>query len=186
MENGAGSLDPLDRRIEHEYPSGEHVVLVWLHVSRANTHQRARVDRELRRRRRCEDDLLCPLEGSRRQLETGILLADDEDALARVGLGRARVGIVRDIFDAGDLRPPGLRDADREDRDLAAVLAVSGLEHPAIAITPRRRPPAAVADRDAGALREGGEIPFHFRARWVIRSAVHHRAHQRAAILLLG
>src|SRR5437762_7404262 len=79
-ERLAGPLDALDRRIEHDDAAREDMVLVRLDISRADSDERARVDRELRRRRGREDDLPRPLEEARRELESGVLLADDEDA----------------------------------------------------------------------------------------------------------
>src|SRR3989440_1840453 len=185
-ERLAGPFDALDRCVEDDDSAGENVVLVRLHVSRADSDERTSVDRELRGGRRREDDLPGPLQEPGRELEARMLLADDEDAPSGVGLGGARLRVVWHVLDAGYLRTPGLRDADREDGDLAAILAVTRLEHPAIAVAPRSGPAAAVAHRNAGAGGEGLEVPLHLGPGWVVRSAVHHLAHQRAAVLLFG
>jgi len=50
-ERLAGPLDALDRRVEHDDPTREDVVLVRLHVSGADSDERSGVDRELRRGR---------------------------------------------------------------------------------------------------------------------------------------
>src|SRR5207245_11057974 len=110
---------------------------------RTDSEERWRVDRELRRRRRREHDLLRPLQESGRELEPGVLLADDEHALPGIRLGRPRVGVVRDVLDPRHRRPPRLRDADREDRDLTAILAVRRFEYPAIVVATRCGPAAA-------------------------------------------
>src|SRR6266571_4709703 len=68
-EDLAGSLDPLDRRIENDHTTREDVILIRLHVSRADADERARVDRKLRRRRGREDDLLRPRQEAGRKLE---------------------------------------------------------------------------------------------------------------------
>src|SRR4029078_11819759 len=117
------------------------------------TRERACCDLRLRGRRRGEDDLLRPLEKPGRELEPGVLLADDEDAPARVRVRGTCVGVVWTILDARDLRPPRLGDADREDRDLAAIFAVARLQDPPLAVAPRPGPPAAESHRDTGALR---------------------------------
>src|SRR5437867_3435875 len=127
-EGLTGSLDSLDRRVEHDHSAGENVVLIGLHVPRTHSDERPRVDRKLRRRRRREDDLLRPLEKAGRELEAGVLLANDEHASAGVRLGGTRLGVVRDGLDTRDLRTPRLGDAHREDRDLAAIHAVARLE----------------------------------------------------------
>src|SRR5438876_2186612 len=93
---------------------------------------------------------------------------------------------MRDVLDTGHLRTPRLGHTHSEDRDLAAVLAVARLEDPAIAVAPGSGPAAAVTHGDAGALGERFEVTLHLRARGVVRSAVHHRAHERAARLLFG
>ena len=84
------------------------------------------------------------------------------------------------------LRTPRLGHADGEDRHLAAVLAVACLKHPTIAVAARPGPAAAVANRDAGAVGERLEAPLHLRSGRVVGGAVHHRAHERAALLLFG
>src|SRR5439155_15699122 len=114
--------------------------------------------RKLRRRRRREDDLLRPLEKAGRELEAGVLLANDEHASAGVRLGGTRLGVVRDGLDTRDLRTPRLGDAHREDRDLAAILAVARLEDPPIAVAARPRPAAPVPHGHAGAVRERREV----------------------------
>jgi len=126
------------------------------------------------------------LQKARRELEAGVLLADDEHAASGIGLGRTRLGVVQRFVDARDLGAPRLGHADGEDRHLAAILTVARLEDPAITLATRPGPATAVAHRDARAIGEGGEVPLHFLARWVIRTAVHHRAHQGAAAFLFG
>src|SRR5205823_9542541 len=157
-ERLAGPLDALDGGVEHDDAAREDVILVRLHVPRADPDERARVDRELRRRRRREDDLLRPLEEPRRKLESRVLLPDDEDAPAGIGLRRTRLGVMRDVLDTRHLRAPRLGHTHREDRDLAAVFAVARLEDPAIAVAPRSGPAAAVTHGDAGAVGERFEV----------------------------
>ena len=69
-----------------------------------------------------------PLEQPRRQLEAGVLLADDEDALVGVRLGRARAGVVRDELDPRRVRHPGSATPTAKMSDRGAVLAVARLE----------------------------------------------------------
>src|SRR5204862_8330253 len=87
-EEAAASLDPLDRCVEDDHAACQNMVLVRLHVPRADADERARVDRELRRRWRREDDLLRPLQETGGELEAGVLLADDEDAPPGIRFGR--------------------------------------------------------------------------------------------------
>src|SRR5258708_36778758 len=83
------------------------------------------------------------------KLECGYLFADDEDPLARVGLRRSRVGVVRDVLHPGDVRLPRLGDAEREQRDPAAVRAVGRPKREALAPAARTGPPLPVPDRNA-------------------------------------
>src|SRR5205814_5163840 len=185
-EDVAASLYALDRRIEDDDAACEDMVLVRLHVPRADADERARVDRELRRRWRREDDLLGPLQETGGELEAGVLLADDEDAAPGIRFGRPRLGVVRRVLDPGHLRTPRLGDPDREERDLTPIVAVARFEHPALPVPSRPGPPASVAHLELRPLRERGEIPLHLRARGVVRGAIHHRAHEGAALLLFG
>jgi hypothetical protein len=93
---------------------------------------------------------------------------------------------VRNVLDTWDLRTPRLGDADGEDRHLAAVLAVTRLDHPALAVAARPGPAAAVADGHPGALGEGFQVALHLRTGRVVRGAVHHRAHECPVLLLFG
>ena len=95
-----GPLDPADRRVEDRHAAAEDVVLERLDVARPDADERLRVDRELRRRRGGEDDPAGPRQQPGRQLEAGVLLADDEDPPAGVRLGRAGVGVVGGQLDA--------------------------------------------------------------------------------------
>src|SRR2546423_7108636 len=167
-ERRSRALDTLDRRVEHDDAAGEDVVLVGLNVPGAYSDERPRVDRKLCRRRGREDDLPGPLQEPRRELEAGILFADDEHAAPGVGLGRTRLGVMRRVLNAWYLRTPWLSHADGEDRDPAAILAVARLENPAIAIATRPSPPASVAHLEPGPLGERSEISLHLRPRRVI------------------
>ena len=105
--------------------------------------------RGLHRPRRDEDDLARPGQQPVGDLEAGVPLADDEDALALVLGGRARVHVVGDgrrcpgwASFQGSVTPDARTRPTR-----AAVLAVGGREHePAVVLAPRRLPAAAVAD----------------------------------------
>ena len=101
-------------RIAHA--AAEDVVLVRLDVARPDADERLRVDRQLRRRRRDEDELARPRQEPGGELEAGVLLADDEDPPVGVRLGRAgrrRSGWRARCPGAG--RRVRLGDADRED-----------------------------------------------------------------------
>ena len=137
-------------RIAHA--AAQDVVLERLDVARPDADQRVGVDRQLRRRRRGEDDPARPRQEPGRELEAGVLLADDEDALAGVRLRRPRVGVVGDVLDArASAGVYGSATPTAKTSDLAAVLAVGRLEHERVAVravlAARRRPAAAVADR---------------------------------------
>src|SRR5439155_21432040 len=112
--------------------------------------------------------------------------ASDQDAPDRIGFRRRRQCVLRDVLDNGHLRTQRLGHTHSEDRDLEAVLAVARLEDTAIAVAPGSGPAAAVTHGDAGALGERFEVTLHLGARGVVRSAVHHRAHECAARLLFG
>ena len=104
-----GALQALDRRVQDVDAAPDLGVLPRLDVARADTVEGMQVDRELRRPRRGEDDRAGPLEEPARELEPGVLLADDEEPLAGVGLGRPRVGVVGGELDARASRAAGAR-----------------------------------------------------------------------------
>src|SRR5258708_18516896 len=120
------------------------------------------------------------------KLECGYLFADDEDPLARVGLRRSRVGVVRDVLHPGDVRLPRLGDAEGEHGDRAAVRAVGRLEREAIALALRTGPSRAIPDLHAGVGRERGEVLLHLGARREVRRAVHQAGLDRAQAVLFA
>ena len=70
-----------------------------------------------------------------------------------------------------------LGDADGQDEDAAAVLAVARFDDedraPGVLLHARPGPRAAVADCDPGTLGECGQVGLHLRARREVRAAVH-------------
>ena len=117
--------DPLDRGRQDVDAAAEGRVLERLDVAGPDADERAGLDRRLGRRRRGERDPAGPLEEARRQLEAGVLLAEDEQALPGVRLGRAGVGVVDGQLDAGRRGAVRLGDADGQDQVPAAILAVA-------------------------------------------------------------
>ena len=103
--------DALRARRQDVDAAAEDRVLERLHVARPDADQRPRLDRGLRGRRRRQRDPARPLEQARRELEAGVLLADDEQALARIRLGVAGVGVVDGELDARRARAVRLGDA---------------------------------------------------------------------------
>ena len=94
----------VDRGIEDEDAAAHEAVLDRLDVARADAGQRVRVDRQLGRPRRGEHDPAGPRQEAAGQLEAGVLLADDEQPLAGVGLRGARGDVVGDVLAAGRSR----------------------------------------------------------------------------------
>ena len=82
----------------------------------------------------------------RGELEAAVLLAHDEQALAGIRLRGARVDVVRHKVEARRIGLVRLGHADGEDRHLAAVVAVGGVQHEALAVARRALPAGAVAD----------------------------------------
>ena len=105
-------------------------------------------------------------------------------APAGVRLGRAGVRVVGGQLDPRRRRRVRLGDADGEDRDPGAVLAVRRLEDEALAVrallAAGRRPAAVVADPGPGLPRRSREVLLHLRPRREVRGPVHQARHQRA------
>jgi hypothetical protein len=141
----------------------------------------------LNRTRRAHDHLACPGEKPVRELEAGVPLADDEDALALVLARPPRLGVVGNVLDPGDRRLPGGRDADREDGGAAAVLAGARHERQApVVLAAGRLPAAAVAHTCARPLGEGRETALHLLARGDHERPVHQLRDERPVLVLLG
>ena len=104
----------------------------------------------------------------------GVLLADDEQALAGVGLGVARVGVVDGELDARRRRAVRLGDADREDRVAAAVLAVRGDEDEPVAVGASPRAASTPSGSRSGPgrrrARRRPQVVLHLRARREVRA----------------
>ena len=178
------ALDPLDGGVERERAAAPGRVLERLEVAHADGC--VGEDGGLHRPRRDEEDLTRPRLQAVGDLEAGVALADDEDALA---LELARGGglrVVRDLLDSGDGRLPRVGDAEGEDDCAAAVLAVRCDEHVAAFLLARGLPPAAVASLDAAPLRERSEPALHLRARRSHVGAVHLGRDGRPQLGLVG
>ena len=156
---GVGALDPLDGGVERERPAAPRRILEGLEIADADGCEGE--DAGLDRPRGDEDYLARPRFEAVRELEPRVALTDDEDALALVCARLLRLGVVRRLFDAGDRRLPGIRDADGEDDGSSPILPVRGDEGETVLLAAGRLPRAAVAHRDAGAIGEAGEPPFH-------------------------
>src|SRR5439155_400290 len=72
-------------------------ILVGLDVARAHADEGMSVDRKLGRAGRREDDLPGPRQQAGGDLESRVLLADDEDAAVGIGLDRTQLAVVRDL-----------------------------------------------------------------------------------------
>ena len=138
-------LDALDRGVEDGHAAAEHVVLVRLDVPGADADQRAGVDRQARGRRRREHQLARPRQKAVGELEPGVLLADDEDALPGVALGFLDVRVVTRVLHAGAGWDVGLGHADGDDERLGAIV-------PSEVSTTNRRPsgPSSSVSRSSG------------------------------------
>ena len=121
-------LDALDRGVEDGHAAAQHMVLVRLHVPGTDADQRAGIDRETRGRRRREHQLARPRQQAVGELEPGVLLADDEDALAGVALGFPDVRVVTRMLHAGAWWDVRLGHADGDDERLRAIRPVGGLD----------------------------------------------------------
>ena len=118
------ALDAVDRRVHDERArAAAHVLLVGLEV--AHPERRAREHAEAHRPRRDERDLARPRQQAVRELEAGVALADDHEALAPVRGRLLRLDVVRRVLGAGDPALPRLGHAEREDGRRAAILAVA-------------------------------------------------------------
>src|SRR6185503_16726165 len=184
-EPATGTRDFVDGRVHDHDATAQDVVLVGLHAPRAHSHERVGDDGELRRARGREHDLPRPWKEPVRQLERRRLLPDDEDALARVRLGRARVGVVGHVLDPGDVRLPWLRQTEREHDDARAVLARGRLQAEAIAVARCPGPAAVVSNADPRFARERRDVLLHLRTRWEIRRSIHETRLDRAVLVVV-
>src|SRR5207248_5799406 len=96
-EARASPLHRLDRGIEHYHTAGQDVIFVGLEVAGAHAHQRVRVHREPGRAGRREHDLPGPGKEAARDLESRVLLADDEDPAVGIALYRLELAVVRNV-----------------------------------------------------------------------------------------
>ena len=176
------SLDALDGGVEDEDAAAEHGILPGLEVACAHPPEGVQVHRELSRPWGGQDDGACPVQQTAGKLEAGVLLADDEEALARIAGRIARVDVVGCELDAWRLGQERLGDTDREDDDAAPVRAGGGVQDVVVAIASGTLPGRLVADAQSGAHGEAGDACLHLRARRELRGAVHERRHDRAML----
>ena len=97
-------LEPLDRGVQDEDAAAELGILPGLDVASPYAGQGVQVDRELCRARRGQHDGAGPLQEAARDLEAGVLLADDEEALAGIAGGVPCLRVVGGQLDARRLR----------------------------------------------------------------------------------
>ena len=139
------------------------------------------VDRKLGRAGRREDDLPGPRQQAGGDLESRVLLADDEDAAVGIGLDRTQLAVVRDLGNSRNRGAKRLRHADREDQDRSAVFAVRRAKYEvAGAVLAGRLPSASVPDPQAGPSCEQGQPAFHLGAGRKVRAAIHDLGHDPA------
>jgi hypothetical protein len=122
------ALDSFDRCVELEHATAQLGVLPRLHVASSHAGQGMGIDRQLCLSGRGEHDPARPWQQPSGQLEATVLLANDEQALARVGVCGTCADVVRDVFVAGRVGHPRLGNADREDRGATAVVAFTGMK----------------------------------------------------------
>ncbi len=170
-----GLLDSIDRTVDDEAAAAETVVLEDLEVARARWGRNSGDDRGTHVVRRAENELRGPREERVGDLERRVALADDEDLLALERLRRAtgQVVVVGHELDPRCRWAPRVCHPDREDGDLAPIVAVRRPEHETAVLLPRRLPAAVVAGGNAGALRERDDRVVHLRAAREVVLAVH-------------
>ena len=173
-------LDPVDRGVEHADPTAEDVILVRLDVAGTDTDQGLGVDRQADLRRRRDDQLARPRQQAGRQLEPGVLLADDQDPVVGVVLDRPDVGVVVGVLHADPGRRIRLGHADRDDEDPARCRC----RRSSRPRTGRRRasPPGAcpssgcrTGSSTPARSANSGEVGLHLGTRREVRRAVHER-----------
>ena len=179
-----------DGCVEHRYAAAEHEVFIWRQVAGAHPDERARVDAQGGRRWRGQHDLARPRQQRARQLETRVLLAEDEHPLPGVRLDGLDLAVVIGKLDPRRVGNVRLGDTDGQDERPAAVLAVARFDDkgraPGVLLDARPGPRAAVADRDRGTLGERRQVRLHLRARQEVGRPVHEHRLQGAGRGLLG
>ena len=114
------------------------------------------------------------------ELEAGVGLAHDEEPLAGVAGGIARVDVVGRVLDAGHVGgQQRLGRTDREDRHPRAVVARGCVQHEQVPVSRGAQPGRVVADGEAGASDELDHAGFHLGPRGELRRAVHEPGHDR-------
>ena len=138
------------------------------------------------RARRAEHDAARPRQQSLRELEPGVPLADDEDALALVVLGCVCRDVVRRCVEPGNRRDPRLGHADRKHADPAAVLAVRRPEHEARSSRRVVSHSQLVANANVSARANSTSAASISRASRNVVCAVHELRHERLVRALVA